>query len=243
MFAGCLQLFALLAFTLRSAEGAADCGKIYNESGCGGSGAVVFNVTDQAECCTKCGGYSCATWTFGATSDSLHEGFPPHNCAIMSTFIAPRKVAGHVCGVVGSVPAPTPPQPHGPACNADISCDVLGTSGWRCLHDAAVTGPAALCHLAGPGSKGNSTCSCATPGCAKTNVVPTAGKSQYLMIGDSVSLGMHSLVFANLSKHEVQSTHSPGNAASANEGAHCIADWVEVAGVAWDTISFQFGLQ
>ena len=37
-------------------------------------------------------------------------------------------------------------------------------------------------------------------------------------------------------------THSPGNAASSNLGAHCIPAWVVPAARRFDVISFQFGL-
>jgi hypothetical protein len=62
------------------------------------------------------------------------------------------------------------------------------------------------------------------------------------MIGDSISLGMHSLVFDQLAASGLQSTHSPGNAASANLGAHCIGSWLQATTRKWAKISFQFGL-
>jgi hypothetical protein len=52
-------------------------------------------------------------------------------------------------------------------------------------------------------------------------------------------------VFTNLEKRSIVCTHSPGNAASANLGAHCIGDWTQPAvtpDLKWDIISFQFGL-
>lgn len=37
-------------------------------------------------------------------------------------------------------------------------------------------------------------------------------------------------------------THSPGNAASTNLGAHCLTDWVQPSVMKYDIISYQFGL-
>jgi len=62
------------------------------------------------------------------------------------------------------------------------------------------------------------------------------------MIGDSVSIGMRPHVFNNLSASGYECTHSPGNAASSNLGAHCIDAWTQPAKLRWDSISFQFGL-
>ena len=80
-----LWLSVLLALSVQDVEGTAfepACpGTVYNESGCGGTGAVVFNTSSAAECCDKCGGYSCTTWTYGGTSASeVITGFPAHNC-------------------------------------------------------------------------------------------------------------------------------------------------------------------
>jgi hypothetical protein len=186
-------------------------GTVHQEPGCGSTGAIVFNASGAAECCQKCGGYSCATWTFGGTK-SAENGFPPHNCAIMSTYLAPRPVADHSCGVMIPAPVPTPKHPTPPPaptayppCNADISCDLYGGANWRCSADKSKSGPAANCHIAGPGTAGSASCSCKPAHCgALAPFNKTAGAKQYLMMGDSISLGMKTNVFTNLTKHGIQ---------------------------------------
>jgi hypothetical protein len=216
---------------------------VHGESGCAGSGAVVLNVSSIESCCDACGAYSCASWTFGHTAASAQ--FADHNCALMSTALAPRAVTHHVCGTSKS--PPPPPMPSATPCNADISCDLQSSTSWRCQHQASAA-PTALnnCHLAGPGTAGNSTCACHTQACGQTPPAPQQpSETQYLMIGDSVSLGTKGLVWANLSSRGFEPTHSPGNAASTNLGAHCIAAWTaaaQPAGRAWGVISYQFGL-
>ena len=131
-----------------------------------------------------------------------------------------------------------------PPCNADTSCDLDSADKWRCGHDASLP-PSAdnNCHLAGPVTAGNSTCSCGAAACESSPAAPTSPrKLQYLMIGDSVSMGAQPLVFGNLSSHGIEGTHSPGNAASSNLGAHCLDRWTRASARRWDLISFQFGL-
>ena len=135
--------------------------------------------------------------------------------------------------------------PSRPPCNADLSCDLSSASAWRCGHDPTLQPSAENnCHLGGPGAAGNSSCSCGAMQCQSTPSAPTnASSQQYLMIGDSVSIGTAPLVFANLTAHAIEATHSPGNAASTNLGAHCLDAWTDItAGRRWDLISFQFGL-
>lgn len=237
----------LLSSAAAASSGACVAGfDVYDNCGTGGTGAVVLNVTDQEACCAACGGYSCFSWTFGTTAaDTV---FPHHNCAIMSSATARRNVSAHSCGVnkAPPAPAPTPPTPAAPPCNADISCDVMGAAdaAWRCLvaKGEAPTG-ANNCHAAGPGTAGNTTCACQTPKCAQGKLAPAnASAPQYLQIGDSVSLGAKPLTFANLTAHGIESEHSPGNAASANNGAHCQRGWVQAGARRWDVISFQYGL-
>lgn len=65
---------------------------------------------------------------------------------------------------------------------------------------------------------------------------------QYLMIGDSISMGMSSFVFANVSNHNVEGVHNPGNAANANWGLHSLDCWTLPGQREFDVISFNFGL-
>ena len=224
---------------------------VYDDCGTGGPGAVVLNVTDIGSCCAACGGYSCFSWTFGPTgvaagvAAGASANFPPHNCAIMSSATTRRNVSGHSCGVNKVPPAPAP-TPAAPPFNADISCDVMGAAdvGWRCLVTKGEAPTSANnCHAAGPGTVGNTTCACGTPKCSDGKPAPAnASAPQYLQIGDSVSLGAMPRTFANLSAHGIECEHNPGNAASANNGAHCQRKWVQADTRKWDVISFQYGL-
>ena len=251
----------LLAFAVvrRCALSAPTCGAdhVYVGMGTGGpNAATVVNVTDEAACCTLCHGNlhdECVTWIFGESGAGAPgsawsgdaRGYPPHNCAIMPTFYPPRPESGHTCGVV-KAPAPTPaPNMKGAACNADLDCSPLTAPFWRCaVNPGAALNASSNCHLPGPGTSGNATCACFAPHCAPTKRVKNASATtQYLMIGDSISLGMETDLSALVAQRGWQLTHNPGNAASSNLGRHCIADWINTAaGDAWDVISFQFGL-
>lgn len=107
---------------------------------------------------------------------------------------------------------------------------------------------ASECHLPGPSGK-NGTCACEAPtakdlcGPGPDPVDPSATQN-YLMIGDSISIGMKSLVFKNLSASGISSQHNSGNAASANKGRHCVPS-VYLNGsdaTKWDIVSVQYGL-
>lgn len=66
--------------------------------------------------------------------------------------------------------------------------------------------------------------------------------TQYFMIGDSIAGGMRADVEALLLPHGWSLEIQPGNAASSNKGAHCVAGWVRPEARKWDVISYQFGL-
>jgi len=69
-----------------------------------------------------------------------------------------------------------------------------------------------------------------------------ASRLQYLMLGDSISLGMKNGLSALLAPHDWELTHNPGNANNANFGQHCLTDWLRLETRHWDVISFNFGL-
>lgn len=131
------------------------------------------------------------------------------------------------------------------ACNADIDCALLTDTGWRCGADGSQPPPPPTasnnCHLPGPGTAGNATCSCHTAECRASPRTPTNGSAavQYLMIGDSISLGMQADLAAALAPRGWSLEHNPGNAASSNWGEHCLDGWVQDAARSWDVISFQ----
>lgn len=84
----------------------------------------------------------------------------------------------------------------------------------------------------------------ATAECKNTSLTPknVSASVQYLVIGDSISMGMNSDLSALVAQEGWSLTHNPGNAASSNLGVHCINNWVQPAYRKWDVISFQFGL-
>ena len=63
------------------------------------------------------------------------------------------------------------------------------------------------------------------------------------MIGDSISIGMHTRVFAALAD-VLQGFHNAGNANNANFGAHGVGTWLtsQPAGAKWSVITYNFGL-
>ena len=131
-----------------------------------------------------------------------------------------------------------------PACSSDSDC--FSHPLYRCVgcrYNASR--PAGVCY---PGSAGGAaTCQCMAeaPGdqCGPTNFKPNplSRLPRYLMVGDSISMGMVSdgTLFERLNA-SVQSVHSPGNACNANRGAHCIANWLDDC--AFDVVSFNFGI-
>lgn len=210
-----------------------------------GNGILALtNASTLGECCALChGDYhdECVAWVFGRTRQE-GLGIRSHTCAILASAGKPRTVAGHTSGIAGPNP-PAPPSPApGPPCHADTDCNVMHGDLWRCQHDAAAALPAGNCHLPGPGTRGNSTCSCASIGCLPASYRDNKTASvQYLMIGDSISLGMRSDLSAIVAQRGWSLTHNPGNAASSNLGMHCLEEWI-TPDRTWNIISFNFGL-
>ena len=229
--------------------------KVLQETGIGGGGQVTAlrNVSSQAQCCALChADYhdECSGWVYGPTGSapsSLQRdpALQAHNCAIMATNGKPHRVEGHVTGITADAPPAPPPPAQGKACNADIDCAPTTAALWRCQHAVDAGGPTAAnnCHLPGPGSRGNSTCACTAQRCSNTSATPAnaSAATQYLVIGDSISMGMNADLSALVAADGWALTHNPGNAASSNLGAHCLASWVQAASRKWDVISFQFG--
>ena len=129
-----------------------------------------------------------------------------------------------------------------PACSSDSDC--YNQTLYRCVgcrHNASE--PAGVCF----GTSGKATCQCkaSAPGdqCGPANFKPDPASKlpTYLMVGDSISIGMvhDGNLFSTLNA-SVQPTHSPGNACNANRGAHCIRNWLD--GCAFDVVSFNFGI-
>lgn len=226
--------------------------KIMPGTGIGGGGRVtaLANVSSQADCCALChGDYhdECTGWVYGPTPgvDSFGgEGYQKHNCAIMATNGPPKAISNHVTGITKDAPPPPSPPSVGKPCNADINCAPTTAANWRCKQHTAAPAADNNCHIPGPGTRGNNTCACTVQLCKPTPAGhQNATATQYLVIGDSISMGMNKDLSALVAADGWQLTHNPGNAASSNLGAHCIRDWVNQAGgLKWGVISYQFGL-
>ena len=106
----------------------------------------------MGSCCALCHNEyhdECSGWVYGETAN---EGlYKQHNCAIMNRNGPPKTVAGHITGINHNAPPPTAPKPVGKACNADIDCNPLTSTEWRCLAAKADPSPSNNCHLSGPG--------------------------------------------------------------------------------------------
>ena len=160
----------------------------------------------------------------------------------------PPAAAAAATAATAAADAPPPPPP----CRSDSDCSPTTPTSrlWRCQKAPDGTAPAPSsagnCHLPGPGTAGNATCACAAEACRPSPAAPSNKSStgQYLVIGDSISLGL-APDLTRLLRDGVgwELTHNPGNAASSNLGAHCIDDWTRTdVGRSWDVVSFQFGL-
>ena len=126
-------------------------------------------------------------------------------------------------------------------CTSDDDCYL--SKEWRCLPSSAPG--AAPCTL---DYQFNETGSCACNATGKEGVCtpltpPPAvpGKRQYLVIGDSVSMGYFSQLKLNLSATH-QSIHAPGNCDNANWGNRCLKGWLGPDPARWDIISMNWGL-
>jgi hypothetical protein len=246
-FAACYASAFVLG-TLATAQQCPD--KILPETGIGGGGTVTAlkNTTTQAECCALCHGDfhdECNGWVYnGPGPHEPAEFLQAHNCAIMAKNGPPKQIPGHTTGITKDAPPPAPPPTQGKPCNADIDCSPTTAPLWRCRKAAGAVAPSPEnnCHIPGPGTAGNSTCTCTSQGCSPTKA-PTnkTATTQYLVIGDSISMGMNSYLSADVAQDGWHLTHNPGNAASSNLGAHCVESWANT-GFKWDVISFQFGL-
>lgn len=124
-------------------------------------------------------------------------------------------------------------------CTADEDC-FSGTN-WRCIDGQSVGSPCTLDR----GYNTTSKCICGVQDCVPLPVTkPTAGFRQYLVIGDSVSMGyFHSLaanLTANGGKWDV--IHAPGNNDNTNWGQRCLRGWLGTDPHRWDIVTMNWGL-
>lgn len=118
-----------------------------------------------------------------------------------------------------------------------------------CHSQASVCGRACTSDVQCPDMKGNCTycrkriCSPPRAHCGAPTPAKDPSKKQYLMIGDSISIGIQTggNLFAHLPDYESQ--HVPVNAGPASKGFECIHQWLgSKANRSWDLITFNFGL-
>eukprot|EP00730_Choanoeca_flexa_P015762 TRINITY_DN7311_c0_g1_i2.p1 TRINITY_DN7311_c0_g1~~TRINITY_DN7311_c0_g1_i2.p1 ORF type:complete len:280 (+),score=13.06 TRINITY_DN7311_c0_g1_i2:2-841(+) len=120
-------------------------------------------------------------------------------------------------------------------CQSDQDC-LHNAQDWRCL----ASNSGAPCTL-DQGYNMTGLCSCQSEACEPTDSPQTTTKAQYLMIGDSVSMGYRSYVQSALNAtHEV--VHAPGNNGNTNWGRHCLGGWMTSKPERWDVVTFNFGL-
>ena len=67
-----------------------------------------------------------------------------------------------------------------------------------------------------------------------------AGKVQYLVVGDSISMGYFPTLQKQLAATH-QSVHAPGNNDNANWGSRCIKGWLGPDPARWDVITMNWG--
>jgi hypothetical protein len=92
----------------------------------------------------------------------------------------------------------------------------------------------------------NKICSPAQSNCGGgPSPIKDPSKKQYLMIGDSISIGISSTsdqggnIFKFLPEYESQ--HDPVNAGPASKGFHCVHDWLGTRiNRTWDVVTFNF---
>ena len=163
---------------------------------------------------------------------------PATTAAVRSTQEQPEATTSATAAAAGAAP------PVYPACSSDSDC--YDRPLYRCVGCRYnVSRPAGICYGAPPTANATCQCMAEAPGdqCGPTNFKPnpTSQLPSYLMVGDSISMGMEKegALFSQLLNTTAQAVHSPGNACNANRGAHCIHSWLD--GCGFDIVSFNFG--
>lgn len=149
------------------------------------------------------------------------------------------------------------------ACESDADCTLEGEQASRCCPtDSYADGcpkaseidqasPTKPCTVAFSSAH----CTCAKPqSCTEgKDFWPMkdrhSGKKQWLIIGDSISIGMNVAMnmgvkpaVSPLVALDIQQVHSAGNALNVWRGSQCLDEWLGTDPSRWDLISFNFGL-
>jgi hypothetical protein len=221
----------------------------------GGQVTAFATVASVGDCCDLCHGLykdECVGWDWSGAMNGINVQVAPapaspppssHNCAILSKLGPPMR-APRISGVVAGTPVPPPPPPPGPTgppCRADLDCKPVTSTMWSCEETPRGIAPVAAnnCHM--HALTGNQTCACVALTCDSGAAAPSnvSAHTQYLSIGDSISLGLQPGLTALLQEDGWELTHSPGNAENTNVGAHCVASWTRADVRKYDVISYQ----
>jgi len=126
-------------------------------------------------------------------------------------------------------------------CANDDECLKLNDpTAWRCRNSSLPgSTPCALdCCFNTTGM-----CSCVDEPCIPLAAPPKTSKKQYLIIGDSVSMGYHKVLASTLEAQGWDVFHAPGNNDNTNWGRKCLSGWLTSDPTRWDAISLNFGLR
>ena len=131
-------------------------------------------------------------------------------------------------------------QAANPPCDNDGDC--YQTAEWRCLPTTKALGkPCVLDYYFN--RTGFCACNNTGPeGACVPGVYPAAeqGKTQYLVVGDSISMGYFPTLKTTLAATH-QSVHAPGNNDNTNWGSRCIKGWLGPDPSRWDLITMNWG--
>lgn len=131
-------------------------------------------------------------------------------------------------------------QAANPPCDNDGDC--YQTAEWRCLPTTKALGkPCVLDYYFN--RTGFCACNNTGPeGACVPGVYPAAeqGKTQYLVVGDSISMGYFPTLKTTLAATH-QSVHAPGNNDNTNWGSRCIKGWLGPDPSRWDVITMNWG--
>merc|ERR1712086_17197 len=126
-------------------------------------------------------------------------------------------------------------------CRNDDECLQLKDPAlWRCVVQTNNVSNALPCTV-DAGFNKTGLCACGTQPCIIGNYSEPTGIPQYLVIGDSVSMGYFPYLHANLSS-TLEAFHAPGNNDNTNWGDRCVEGWLGTDPLRWDVISLNFGL-
>ena len=157
-----------------------------------------------------------------------------------------RLLATFAVGAIlaGAQPCATDPDCAGPDGGPDhvtFRCCGTHAQAENCPKPPMNDTGSATCTL--PGATGVTTCRCAAMNCTMTTERQISTmKTQWLMIGDSISGGVHKPLQALAAARGIQLVRITGNGANVWWGQHCLDAMLGKDPKRWDIITYQFGL-